>query len=329
MANEVNGDVIAGGGKVLVDGNVSQDLMAGAGQLNVSGEVGDDVRAVAGNIQIDATIKGDLLAAGGDINLSDKTYVGGGAYMAAGNIQLNGAINGNVILAGGNIYLNSSVGGNVTLYRFKTVTFGPQAKVMGTLSYRASEALQIPAGMVQGRIDYKQLPKNEVKESMPAILARFSVFSFLSMLFFGLIMVWLFRFTMLHTYSMVNENALRSLGVGFLVLILTPVAAIILLLTTIGLPLFLVLMAVWLIALYVGKIMGAAVIGFKILKVDEKSAFLRVFGSFALGALIYVLIRMIPVLGWVIDLLLILTALGGLVFNCYELIDQLHKKKLA
>ena len=104
---------------------------------------------------------------------------------------------------------------------------------------------------------------------------------------------------------------------GFLVLILAPIVVIILLITTIGAPLALVTLALWLIFLYMGKVTAAMLIGYKIVKVSPKSSFARLFGGFSLGALIYSLIGMVPVVGWVINLIFVLIALGSMAL--YEL----------
>jgi uncharacterized membrane protein len=74
--------------------------------------------------------------------------------------------------------------------------------------------------------------------------------------------------------------------------------------------------------------MACALIGFKIVRVDQKSSFGRIFLSFALGALIFTLIGMVPFAGWVINFLFVLIALGGLAIYKYELFEQLRKKKL-
>lgn len=329
IPSDINGDLVIGGGQVQVDGNVSQDLMAGGGDITVVGEVGDDVRTVGGNLRIDTTIKGDLLGAAGNITLTDKSYVGGDVNMAGGDLLIGGTINGDLRLAGSSVYLNASVAGNVTLLNFNKITFGPQAKILGTLWYRAHEKIEIPANVVSGEVTFVGIPESQIKENLPSIIAGFSLFSYLSTLLFGLFLIWIFRYSLLHTANVVNEAALRSLGVGFLVLVLTPIAALIFLITTIGVPVAIVLMALWLIFLYVGKVMAAALIGFKIIRVNEKNGFGRVFGSFALGALIFAIIGMVPVAGWLLNLLFVLTALGGFVLYGLEAIEHLRKKKIA
>ena len=327
--SDVNGDLLAAGGKIQVDGKVSQDLMAGAGELTILGEVSDDVRAAAGSLRIATTIKGDLMGAGGDVTLADNSFVGGDARLAGGNILIGGTIGGDLWVAGGTIYLNSIVNGNVTLMNFNQLTFGPNAKILGSFWYRSQEQVQIPDNVVSGTVEFKQIPKSEIKENLPAVLAGFSLFSFLSTLLFGLFMVWLFRYSLLHTASAVNDAALKSLGIGFLVFILTPVVALIFLFTTIGVSMSAVLTALWLILIYVGKITAAALIGFKILRVNEENTFGRIYLGFALGALIYTLIGMVPLVGWIINAVFVLMAMGGFTIYGLDILEQLRKKKLV
>ncbi len=324
----VNGDLIAAGGKVDINEEITQDLMVAGGDISVNGAIGDDVRMAGGSIRIDATIKGDLLAAGGDVSLADSSFVGGDVNMGAGNIMLGGVINGDLRLAGGSVYLNSDVKGDVTLYNFDKIKFGPSARIQGDLSYRYAKELEIPTGMVNGDVVYKNIPESQIEANMPVIFAGFSLFSLLATLFFGLFLIWLGRYYVIHVSTTAYEITLKSLGVGFLVLILTPIAALILLITTIGVPMALVLMAFWFVALYVAKVMAAILIGFKIVKVSGKSSFSRIFGSFALGALIFMLIGMVPIVGWVINLVITLIALGSLTLYESEVFVQLRKKKL-
>ena len=328
VAREVSGDLIAVGGKVNVQGKISQDLFAGGGDITIDGEVDDDARLLGGSVRIDATIKDDLIAAGGDVSLADSSFVGGDVDLAGGSLILGGAVNGDMKLAAGSIHFNSDVKGNVTLVNFEKITFGPNARIQGSLSYRAPQAIEVPPNVARGGVIFEAIETDRVTENLPAVLAGFSLLSFLATLFFGLVLLWLFRHYLLHAAEIAYENTLKTVGVGFLVLILTPIMALILLVTTIGLPLSLCLLTLWLVFLYTAKVMAAMLIGFKLVRVSPKSRLIRLFGSFTLGALIYSLIGMVPVIGWVINLIFVMTALGGMTLYELELFEQLRKKKI-
>jgi len=190
----VNGDLIAGGGRAYIDGLVTQAIMAAAGDMSITGEIGDDVRVVAGSLKVDATIKGDLMAAGGDLTLTDDSFVGEDVNMAGASLVIGGTVNGDLRAVGGTVYLNADVKGSVALVNFDRITFGPDARVQGSFWYRAEQKIDIPEGVVRGEVIFKEIPAaSQVKESLPAMLAGFSLYSLLATLFFGLLMIWIFR----------------------------------------------------------------------------------------------------------------------------------------
>jgi len=333
ILTNINGDLFSAAGQVILDGTVSQDSTILAGDTVIKGEISDDLRIASGTINLSAIVKGDVLAATGNLVMDSDAFIGGDLIAATSEALVGGNINGDVRLIGkrdGSLHLNGVIGGSMTIVGFEHITFGPNAKILGDLWYRSEEAIEIPNGIVNGETVFKQkLATSNIQRSMPAIMAGFSLFRFLSVLFFGLFFIWLFRYFIFHSANIAYESTLKSLGIGFLVVILIPIIILILLITTIGIPMSLVILMMWLIFLYLGKIMAAMLIGFKIIKVDQKSKFGRILGSFALGAFIYTLIGMIPIVGWMINFIFILIALGGMTSHKIEVSEHLKKKKLC
>ncbi|MBU1017417.1 FapA family protein [Patescibacteria group bacterium] len=334
MDSDVNGDLILGGGRIMVDAVISQDLMLGGGEIRVKGEVRDDARVAGGNIMINALIKDDLIVAGGNIELGENGFVGSDMTVAGGNVVINGQINGSLQGTAGNLYINNVINGDVSLISVEELTFGPQGKVMGNLLYRSSAPSKTAnEDTVLGVIDYKPteftVSNQDFRTIASGVIAGLSVFSFLSLLLAGLIILVLFRFYMPNAVQTVYQKPMASVGIGFLVLILMPIAAVLFLITGIGWIFFFILLALWLIALFFAKLIAALMIGMKLVRLTDKSGFLRVYGSFALGALIYVLLTLIPIVGWIIKFALILMGLGGMALYETGLFKDLRKKKLV
>ena len=329
---DIRGDFYAAGGQVMVDGKISQDSVIVAGDTSIKGEIADDLRVATGNMRMAATVKGDVLAGCGTLTIDSSSFIGGDLIAATGEAVIDGNIGGDLKIAGdpdGNLRINSVISGSVAILGFEHIDFGPNAKIIGNLWYRGKEALKIPEGVVEGEIIFKQVEKKEAQYSTPQLLAGFSLFKFLSLLFFGLFFIWLFRYFIINAVGRSYEATLKSLGIGFLVVILTPIAAFLFMITTIGIPLSFIILALWLIILYLGKVMAAMLIGYKIVKVDTGSRFGRLYGGFALGALVFTLIGMAPVIGWIINFLFVLIALGGMISHRVEIYDHLKKKKLC
>jgi hypothetical protein len=108
------------------------------------------------------------------------------------------------------------------------------------------------------------------------------------------------------------ESALsvfRAAGIGFLVLIATPIAAIVLGVTLIGLPVALLGLVAWLTGLYLAKIFVAALVGQTLMTSPTSRP-----GSFALAlllglVLVFVAVNL-PYLGGWIRALVVLLGLG-------------------
>jgi len=333
---DINGDLVIGGGQVTVNGNVSQDLTIGGGDIYVAGEIGDDVRIGGGNVRIVGIVKDDLFVGGGNVDLAESSFIGGDVVVGAGNLNINGDVQGSVIAGLGSIFINSKIAGNVVLHNADKIKFGPKGQVLGDLWYKGSKKHKFKEGQVLGEVSYDPSRRPEFKEleqRLPgffaALVAGFHIYKLLSLLFFGLFLLWIYRYFALHVSEHAFESPLKDLGVGLILLLLGPVISILFMITIIGIPLGLVTLATWMVLVYVGKIMAAAMIGAKIVRVNQKSSFLRMYGSFATGALIFVLLNLIPVVGWLIKFFLVLIALGATGLYFMELSESLRKKKLA
>ncbi|MFH1012469.1 MAG: polymer-forming cytoskeletal protein [Candidatus Peregrinibacteria bacterium] len=330
---DVNGDLTLGGGKIMVDAKISQDLNVGGGNISVKGEIGDDLRLGGGNVQIDAIVKDDVLVGGGDLEFGKTSFVGGDLTFASGNLTLRGVINGDVLGAAGTVLFDGEVKGDVNFVNAEHITFGPNGKILGNLIYRSNKPIKdLPEGAVQGEVLYKSIEKpirqEDIRDFLAILFAGFSVYQLLAMLFAGLFLAWLFRFYFVGAVDYVRHNWLKSLGIGILALIITPIAALILAITLIGLPLAALVFVLWGIMIYFGKLLAAMMIGSWLITFDNKSSFGRTYVSFSFGVLIYVALSLIPVVGWILKFLLIVMGMGALVAYKKDLFDVLRNKKM-
>ncbi len=329
----VFGDMIAAGGQVQIDAPVSQDLTLAGGNITIKGEIGDDARLAGGDIRVDSIVKDDLIAGGGNITITDQGFVGGDFVFGGGSVRIDGVVNGNLLGATNELFINNEIKGNVRLLGVEKVTFGPNGKVLGNFSYHSQEASpSITSDTVKGKIDFSSSEIPVEKEDFGAVawglLAGFSIFGFLSLLFTGLFCLWGFRHFLEHAVDAANLKSLPSLGLGFLITFVTPILGLVLLVTGIGFPLALILLTAWLLILFIGKLVGILVIGLRLVKSDHKSSFPRLFWAFTVGALIFSILALIPVLGWIIRLLLNLLGVGGLLLVLTDLYHSEHKKKI-
>ena len=106
-----------------------------------------------------------------------------------------------------------------------------------------------------------------------------------------------------------------ALGLGFAFAVLCPLALLLLALTVVGIPLALIGFAAWAVALYLGAVVVAALVGRSL--VGSRSDGPREFGiALALGLVVVFLLRNLPFVGdaagWVIALVGVGLLLGQL-----------------
>jgi len=334
LTADVDGDVFIVGGQVSIDSVISQDLTITAGDITIRGRMNDDVRVGGGDITIDAFIKDDLIIGAGNIEFTSSSGVGGDVTLGGGNVVVNGPLNGDLIGGVGNLVINNEIRGNVKLLSVDKLQFGPKGRILGDLTYRHTTPFEsITNETVAGNINYKAIEKVVSGEAVRgfgwAVIAGFSLYKFLSLLFVGLFFIWILRFFMTNTVQIAYKSPLKSLGIGILVLIVTPIVGALFLVSAIGIPISFLLFLLWLLILFVGKLIAIMMVGMKLVKVDDKSSFLRTYGAYALGTVIVMILVMIPVVGWILKFLLGLIGVGAIAMFELEACRFLRKKKLV
>lgn len=330
---EVNGDLWVAGGQVNVSKRVSEDLNIGGGEVRVSADVGDDLKIAGGEVRIQSNVKGDMILGAGEVRVEQGSLINGDLIFGAGDLRLEGDVNGDLLGGTGSIYLNGTIKGNVRLLEADRISFGPDGVIEGDLNYRSREQLSPEdEARVKGEINYKASviasDEGEKKHGFKKVLKKFSFFKLFSLLFVGLILTWLLKFYMVETDSYAKKNTLKCLGIGTLLFIGIPVGALFLAVTVIGLPLAAIAFVTWGLLIYIAKFIASIFIGSLIIKLNKKSSFLRIYGALALGGFIFILLGLIPIVGWAIKALLCLIGMGAILGYEKGLFDHLRSKKM-
>jgi hypothetical protein len=106
-----------------------------------------------------------------------------------------------------------------------------------------------------------------------------------------------------------REQPWKSFGVGFVALVVIPVVGIILFSLVLTTPLALILTAAFFILLYWARIFAISRIGEAILR--RLRATPGRYSAFLLGLILYYLLAIIPVIGWLVVFFVVLFGLGA------------------
>ncbi len=316
----INGDLWACGSKVIVNGLVKGSVMAIGETININGDVGHAVRVGGKTINISGNVHGDVMVGCSEVNIASTAKIDGDLLFGAENIRIDGLVEGNIKGGGSAVTISNGVKGNVEL-KVESLTILPAANIEGNLTYTSEEEADIQSGAQIGGATTHKLP--EVKEKR-AKAFPFSLFSgiggkvtgLLMALIAGLVIILVAPRRLTSIAESIRSKPGPSAGWGAIILFLTPIAAIIVCITIIGIPVGLIALALYGIAIYlaqipVGLFIGRWIIGhFK--EVEGKAIMV---GALALGLVILRLLRLIPYLGFFIGLAVILFGLGAVVVS--------------
>lgn len=333
----VNGDVYAAGGQVTIDGVINGDLLVAGGQVTIGGVITQDVRVAGGNLTVNADVGRNLTLVGGNIEVLDSTQVAGNFVSGAGNINLNAPIAGDVTAGVGNLVVGNSVGGDI-LAGVGVLRLTSKASVGGNLTYYSDEEALIDDGAeVTGDItkkdpvvtdfEQREFDKSGFNKAWEGIKSTGRILSFTSALIVGLLLIKLYPNFVKKLPKTLVAKPWRSLGYGFLASFGVPIVAIFIMITIIGIPIGLILMAGYLIYIYLAKIVIALWAGqFLSAKIQKK---LSINWAFTLGLVAYSVITILPIVGGLTKAFTLFFGLGVLIITCRETYNEARKKNIV
>jgi len=278
-AGEIVNDSLAVAGHVVaVDGTVTGNLFAAGHRVILRGTVKGDLVAVAERVEIEGTVEGNVFAGGGTVLV--RGSVGRSAHCAADTIRLDpsGRVDGDTVGFAGTIDLDGHVGRDFAAYagvtnvrgdvgrdvsvRTRRLHLEAAAKVGGNLLARVRDAaaVQVDEGaVVSGKTETRLLPKAKSRYARPGFYVWKLIWlaaAFVVGLALHALLPGLFPARLPGSAALV-----RAAGLGFVALVAVPVAALLLMVTLIGLPAGLLVLGLWLAGLYVAQILVATLVG--------------------------------------------------------------------
>ncbi len=223
------------------------DLIAAGQTVTINGTVTDDARIAGAVLQIGktATIGDDVVAGGASLETQEGSVIEGELVVGAGQVLLNGNVTGDVQVGAGSLELNGEFGGDVNAQvgdpeeggmppsifipqaniQFPTVkpgfNIGEEAQIKGNLEYTQSKDVNIPADAVSGKVT-RTAPVVDpaVQKAKPTPAQKGMTWTFnllrtiVTLIFFGLLLGWLAPMFMKALMEKVQSQPGASLGWG-------------------------------------------------------------------------------------------------------------------
>lgn len=302
---EVEGDVMVLAGTLTINAKVGGDVLAIAENMEINADIGGDLRVAAKNLDINAKVAKNTNVLAASASVGKVAELGKDIYISSREFKTNGAIGGNLK---GN-FTNAEIGGNIngnadiTLEEYGKLVIYPDSSI-GNLRYRAKEPTQIPAAtIIKGGVEYNELPSEAEKINYFG-----KIISLFSMIALGMAILFLDKKNTISTAKEIISHPNKSFFYGLLYFLAMPIVAILLMFTIIGMPIALILLAIYAILIYVSQVIAGIALGTAATgkKLDR-------LWSMILGLTVLIILASLPWIGGAFRVFAILIGMGGII----------------
>ncbi|HXW56035.1 MAG TPA: hypothetical protein VEJ67_09820 [Candidatus Cybelea sp.] len=308
----IDGDLVAWSQVVIVDGHVKGDVIVFGQQLRVSGTVDGNVRCFVQSATINGSVARNVMSWSNEATLDQKGTIGGSITVFANDLTLAGKVGGDVLGFANFTDVSGTLGRDLTV-RTDHLSIASTAEVKGRVKYRSEHEADVASGAKLGSIE------REVSKAQPRYLSwRYYWHRILlwgAGFVFGLVLLLLVPGFYADATAACKKYAPAS-GFGLLFLFATPIAALIMCVTIVGLAIGVTTFLLYAIAVYASTVFVSGFVGEALL--GPKPGMGPAIGRLALGLLLLHVLRVLPYIGGWVLFIEIFWGMGALVLALYK-----------
>jgi cytoskeletal protein CcmA (bactofilin family) len=352
--SQITGDLIGACQDFVYSGQSQGGVNWAARHINIIGPVAGSVRAFAQTIEINSIIGRNLIVFAQSVNLGPSTDIARDASLFGSQVSFEGKVSGKMKIDGERIKISGIVEGDLTINALE-LEVSPNTVINGRLIYKSPNEAKIPAGaVIQGEIKWLRQDKEAKSEKYHAfrsitsmimgfmlinIIASIAIFIlslflgniviipliYLSLIASGLITLGLTKNKATKCVAIMKERPWVSIGLGFVIMLIFPLAIGLTIITLIGIPIAVLILFGCGILMFLGAIYTALYIGSLLCKLagikkQEPSLVCLLLGIFTLTSA-----SLIPVLGILVILVTLMFGLGATVLS----FEMFNPKKIS
>ncbi len=347
MESHVDGDLFAFCQEIVHVDTVGGSFNSFSFDAQILGPVKQSYRGWAYSINCNAPIGRNVLIFGKDVTIGPQARIARDGDVFCSKLVFQGEINGDIRIEADNAEITGHVGGNIE-FKNGQLIIGPDAVVDGGIYYKSSRKAEIDkSAKIYGEINWEEIEARAddgrtgitfgkilawifsargyllLLSLISLISLIFSVIPFPAILFIilysviflisGNVLILLTKDRMKMTITTIESKLLPSLGLGFVIFFVAPVVSIVILFTLVGAPLAMALLFIFGAALFAGIVYSSTFLGGKFWQVlgrktENRSDYL----CYSTGIVLLIILSFIPVLGYLLVTVAIMTGLGGL-----------------
>ena len=311
----LEGDLLVAAERLTIHGTVDGNVFAWARDVDVTGRIAGGLHAGGERVRVDGRVDGAVYSFGEVFELERGASVARDVGHGGREARVEGDVGRDVVFYGEELQLVGRVERDVTVLGAERVRLLATADVAGDLTaiVGADEDVEIAdTARVGGTIEAKRGEhhlKHGLAQWSEPMFYVWLVVRIVGALLVGVLVYSLFP-GVFAAHLPDAGSFMRSLGVGFAALVVTPLAVAVAALTLVGIPVAVLGLFLYVTACYLGIVCAAALLGRSLLgEPDDPTlgAFARMLG---LGLVVAAVGASLPWVGFAVRVVLLLVGLG-------------------
>ncbi|MFH1192360.1 MAG: polymer-forming cytoskeletal protein [bacterium] len=306
----VNGDVIVMAQKLKINAPVSGDVIAIAEEIKINNDIEGDLRIAGKNVIINGKIKKNANIFSVNTEIGKTAMLEKDLLIYGQTILNNGIIKGDLNASADKKFeLKNAIEGNADIKLGDTgkLIICPNSSINGNLSYTSIKEADIADGAIING-EKKHINPEDAKQKT-SINWFWKLIALFSMLALGMVVIMIDKKNTMSAAGEIIKHSNKSLLFGILYIISIPAISIALLFTLIGIPISIILLAIFFILLYASQVFASIALG----KILTKKYKISDINAMIIGVLVFTILVSLPWIGDAIKLLAILIGLGAII----------------
>lgn len=289
------------------------------GKVEISEPVQGSAIAAGGHVRLNAPVAASARMAGGRVEVGRDAVVGEDASVAGGSVDVNGTITRNLHAAGGHVSIDGAVGGDVSVAAGK-LDLGPNARIGGKLTFHGGELNRDAAAQIAGAVEHNRGRMHTREYGVGERFMRGWIWT-LGLVLLAAIIAGALPGPTARLAGELRARPWTALLLGVLAITSIPIAAVLIMVTIIGIPIGLIALLGYAVLLLVGYVWLTVVLGGLLLERFSAETATRTawrVGAAVLAMLALALLVRVPIAGTLVKFVALAGGVGMIVAAIYH-----------
>jgi cytoskeletal protein CcmA (bactofilin family) len=313
----VDGDLFFFGQSIDISGHIKGDAIIFAQSTRISGQIDGNIRSFTNNLTITGTVEKNVLTFNETVTLDMTGKVDGSLTGFGQTASIDGHLGRDLLFMGDQTIISGTIDGEVQA-KGNFLSIASTAQVAGPIHFEGNHPATVDAGAkLASPVQFTQMKhESEYAEGHYYVWRIIWTAAFVLL---GLVLFLLLPKFAEETVR-AGERVGAPIGLGVLVFFGVPIAAIIACVTVVGIPLGLLTLGLWFLAINCAEIVVGAVVGNWILgkPADTWALIGRMALGFVIVRIVYTPMAHVHVIGFLVGLGIWIWGMGAISLALYN-----------